>query len=129
VLFPSQQVRDTVLKSGMERGATHSFDKLAELSGESMNKKTLKSIGAVLACFLVVVVLSIATDMVLHAAGVFPAVCQTMADSLFALATAYRTLYSIAGGYMAARLAPDRPWRMPWRSASWALLWVFWALW
>ena len=30
VLFPSQEVRDTVLKSGMARGATESYDKLAE---------------------------------------------------------------------------------------------------
>jgi hypothetical protein len=74
-----------------------------------MNKKTLKSIGAVLAGFLVVVVLSVGTDMVMHAAGVFSAMGQTMAESLFVLATAYRTLYSIAGAYIAAQLAPDRP--------------------
>jgi hypothetical protein len=30
-------------------------------------------------------------------------------DSLLVLATAYRTVYSIAGCYLAARLAPNRP--------------------
>jgi uncharacterized membrane protein YfcA len=32
-----------------------------------------------------------------------------MADSLFLLAVAYRTIYGIAGGYITARLAPDKP--------------------
>jgi uncharacterized protein YndB with AHSA1/START domain len=31
VLYPSQQVRDIVLKSGMEHGAAESYDRLAEL--------------------------------------------------------------------------------------------------
>jgi uncharacterized protein YndB with AHSA1/START domain len=31
VLYPSQEVRDIVLKSGMEHGAAESYDKLAEL--------------------------------------------------------------------------------------------------
>jgi uncharacterized protein YndB with AHSA1/START domain len=31
MLFPSQEVRDTVLKSGLERGATENYDKLAEV--------------------------------------------------------------------------------------------------
>jgi hypothetical protein len=32
-----------------------------------------------------------------------------MSDPLLLLATIYRTLYGVAGGYLAARLAPDRP--------------------
>ena len=32
-----------------------------------------------------------------------------MADALFVLATAYRIIYGVAGCYIAARLAPDRP--------------------
>jgi uncharacterized protein YndB with AHSA1/START domain len=31
VLYPSQQVRDAVIESGMEHGAAESYDKLAEL--------------------------------------------------------------------------------------------------
>ena len=74
-----------------------------------MNKKTLKSLGAVLAGFVAVVVLSLGTDLVLHATGLFPAWGQPMSDALFLLATVYRTIYCIAGSYIAARLAPDRP--------------------
>ena len=32
-----------------------------------------------------------------------------MSDGLFVLATAYRTVFAIAGCYITARLAPDRP--------------------
>jgi hypothetical protein len=65
-----------------------------------------RSIGAVLAGVLVIVVLSIGTDVALHAAGVFPASGERMPDALLLLATAYRSVYAIAGSYIAARLAP-----------------------
>jgi len=68
-----------------------------------------RSIGAVLAGMLAVIVLSIGTDVVLHATGVFPPWGQPASDALLLLATAYRTVYGVAGGYIAARLAPDRP--------------------
>jgi hypothetical protein len=44
-------------------------------------------------------------------AGIFPPVGQQppMSDSLFLLATAYRIVYGVAGSYIIARLAPDRP--------------------
>ena len=31
VLYPSKEIRDAVIKSGMEHGAAESYDKLAEL--------------------------------------------------------------------------------------------------
>lgn len=68
-----------------------------------------RSIGAVFFGFLAVVILSLGTDVALHASGVFPALGQRMSDSLFLLATAYRTVYGVAGSYITARLAPDRP--------------------
>jgi hypothetical protein len=74
-----------------------------------VNKNTLKSIGAVLAGFVAVFVLSLGTDVVLHATGVFPPWDQRMSDALFLLATAYRTIYCSAGSYIAARLAPKSP--------------------
>ena len=74
-----------------------------------MNKNTLRSIGAVVAGFVAVFVLSLGTDVVLHSTGVFPPWGQPMSDALFLLATVYRTIYCIAGCYIAARLAPDRP--------------------
>jgi hypothetical protein len=68
-----------------------------------------RSIGAVLAGLIAVVVLSLGTDLALHAAGVFPPFDQRMSDALFVLATAYRTVYAVVGGYVTARLAPNRP--------------------
>ena len=59
-------------------------------------RRILRSIGALFAGFVVVVVLSLGTDLALHAAGVFPAWGQPMSDALFLLATVYRTLYAIA---------------------------------
>jgi hypothetical protein len=76
---------------------------------EAPQKSTGRSILAVVAGFLVVVVLSTATDAVLHAARVFPPLGQSMSNGLFALATAYRTLYGILGSYVTARLAPNQP--------------------
>ena len=69
----------------------------------------IRSIGSVLAGLLVVVLLSTGTDMALHASGIYPPMFQPMSTSLWALATAYRFVYSILGGYITARLAPDRP--------------------
>jgi surface polysaccharide O-acyltransferase-like enzyme len=74
-----------------------------------MNKNTLKSVAAVLAGFIAVVVLSLGTDVVMHAVGVFPQFGQRMSDALFLLATVYRTIYCVGGSYIAARLAPDKP--------------------
>ncbi len=68
-----------------------------------------RSIGALLAGFVAVVVLSLGTDFALHATGVLPALGQRMSDALFILATAYRTLYGVVGSYVTAQLAPDRP--------------------
>jgi hypothetical protein len=71
----------------------------------------LRRIGAVLGGLVAIVILSMATDAVLHGTGVYPPPRQPMSDGLFLLATAYRVLYGVAGGYITARLAPDRPLR------------------
>jgi hypothetical protein len=72
-------------------------------------RRVLRRIGAVLAGLLAIFVLSTATDVALHAAGVFPPWGARMSDSLFLLALSYRIVYGVAGCYIAARLAPDRP--------------------
>lgn len=77
-------------------------------------RRILRSVGAVLAGFLATFILSVATDLVLHAAGVFPPWGQAMSNALFALATVYRTIYTVGGGYITARLAPDRPMAHVW---------------
>lgn len=68
-----------------------------------------RSVGALAAGFLAVVILSLGTDMVLHALKIFPPLGQTMSHQLFLLATIYRVVYAIVGSYITARLAPDRP--------------------
>ncbi|MEN3328886.1 MAG: hypothetical protein V7638_3693 [Acidobacteriota bacterium] len=72
-------------------------------------RNILRSAGAVLAGLLFVIIITTATDALLHATGIFPPWGQPMSDSLFLLAFAYRIVYGIAGGYITARLAPDKP--------------------
>ena len=72
-------------------------------------RRWLRSAAALLAGFIVVVVLSLGTDLALHATGVFPPWGQPMSDALFLLATTYRTVYGVTGSYITARLAPRRP--------------------
>jgi len=68
-----------------------------------------RSVWAVVAGFIVVVVLSLVTDAVMHLLHIFPPLGQGMSDGLFAWATIYRTVYAILGSYITARLAPSRP--------------------
>jgi uncharacterized membrane protein len=68
-----------------------------------------QTIWAIFAGFLFVVILSIATDAVLHKLGVFPPLGEYTAAKPLLLATAYRTIFGVIGSYLTARLAPNRP--------------------
>ncbi|MGB6884850.1 MAG: hypothetical protein WBE10_12445, partial [Candidatus Acidiferrum sp.] len=70
-----------------------------------------RSIVAVLAGLVAGMVLSLATDVLLHLARVFPPWGASMDgyDGALLLATIYRTVYGILSSYIAARLAPNRP--------------------
>src|SRR5439155_22798199 len=46
VLYPSQEIRDAVIKSGMEHGAAESYDKLAELLATS-EARSMESGGSI----------------------------------------------------------------------------------
>jgi hypothetical protein len=74
-------------------------------------RHALRSIGAVLAGMVVGIALTLGTDQLLHIAGVFPPWGQSMVgfDGALLLATAYRVVYGVAGSYLIARLAPNRP--------------------
>jgi len=72
-------------------------------------RRTGRSVAALLAGFVVVLILSLGTDVVLHATGVFPKLGQAMSNPLFFLATAYRSVYAIIGSYITARVAPYKP--------------------
>ena len=71
-----------------------------------MNKR---SVWAVIAGVLVIIVVTTLVDIVLHATGVFPPMDQPINDALALLATSYRIVISIGGAWLTARLAPDRP--------------------
>ena len=69
----------------------------------------IRRIGAVFAGILVVFILSVGTDVVLHATGIYPPWFKPMSTPLWLVATAYRLVDGVTGGYVVARLAPDRP--------------------
>ena len=73
--------------------------------------KALRSIGAVVAGFVAVFVLSILTDGALVVTHVFPdpAHPELFSDGQYAVITVYTALYSVAGAWLTARLAPSRP--------------------
>jgi hypothetical protein len=74
-----------------------------------------RSIWAVVAGLLVVVVLSLATDQLLHVLNVYPPWGQPMYDTGDnVLALSYRLVYTVLGYYVTARLAPYLPMRHLW---------------
>jgi hypothetical protein len=79
------------------------------MSETERSSHTLRSIGAVVAGFLFIFIVTTVIDVVMHTTGVFPPWGKPMSDALFGLATAYRIIISVAGCWIAARLAPDRP--------------------
>jgi hypothetical protein len=68
-----------------------------------------RSAGAVVLGGIAIVVLSLGTDEVLHLVQVYPPWGQPMSGGLFGLATAYRVVYTVLGGYVTARIAPHAP--------------------
>ena len=74
-----------------------------------------RSILAIVAGLLVVVVFSLATDQLLHVLGVYPPWGQPMYDTGDnVLALSYRLVYTVLGYYVAASLAPRLPIRHVW---------------
>jgi hypothetical protein len=71
-----------------------------------MNKK---SIWAVFAGILFIIVVTTLVDIALHAAGVYPPWNQPIDDSLALLATSYRIVIGVMGAWLTARLAPGKP--------------------
>ena len=78
-----------------------------------MNKETFKSIGAILAGFITVFILSVVTDLVLEKIGFFPPTTEPESYTwwMLLIALIYRSIYSVSGFYLTARLAPNRPMR------------------
>jgi hypothetical protein len=70
------------------------------------NVHWLRYPAAFIAGFASVAILSIATDAVLHSTGIYPTDGSVGSDANLAFALAYRTAFTVLGGYIAARLAP-----------------------
>jgi hypothetical protein len=68
-----------------------------------------RSIWAVVAGVLVIIVVTTLVDIVLHVTGVFPPMDQPINNALALLATSYRIVISIGGAWLTARLAPEKP--------------------
>ncbi|MGE0886585.1 MAG: hypothetical protein AB7P14_23855 [Blastocatellales bacterium] len=78
-----------------------------------------RSILAVFAGFLAVVVLSLGTDQLMHTLNVYPPWGEPMNDtSDNLLALTYRCVYGVIGSYITARLAPHSPMRHVWVGAA-----------
>jgi len=74
-----------------------------------MNKTTFKSIGAVLAGLIFIVITHTATDAILEGAGVLPKGHLFVGTGLILLVLGYRAVFSFIGCYLTARLAPHNP--------------------
>jgi len=76
----------------------------------------LRSVLAIIAGIATVVAPAVLTDMAMSAAGVFPPFegPGAFTTANFILATAYRCAYVVLGAFVAARLAPSRPWTHVW---------------
>ncbi len=72
-----------------------------------MSAHTGKSIWAVVAGVLFIVIVTTLVDIVLHVTKVYPS--EKLTDALALLASSYRLVISIAGAWLTAKLAPQRP--------------------
>jgi hypothetical protein len=73
-------------------------------------RRLFRRIGAVAAGLFTIFAVTSAVDAVMHATGVYPPVdTPPMSSALFLLAFAYRFAIDVAGCWLTARLAPDRP--------------------
>jgi len=74
-----------------------------------MNKSILKSIGAVLAGLIFIGITHTAIDAILEAAGVLPKGNLNVGAALILFVILYRTIFSLGGCYLTAKLAPQNP--------------------
>lgn len=68
-----------------------------------------RSGAAVVAGVVVIFILSLGTDALMHATGIFPPWFQPMSTPLWIFALVYRVIYGIVGGYVTANFARARP--------------------
>ena len=76
-----------------------------------MNKNIFKSIGAVVAGLVVIIALSAGADYLLATLGIFPYVTdhEAFAAWMLVIAVIYRSIFTVIGGYITAKLALQDP--------------------
>lgn len=72
-----------------------------------MSKTTAKSIGALLAGFVFIVITRTATDGILEGAGMLPKGHLFVGTGLILMILGYRAIFSLIGCYLTAKLAPQ----------------------
>ncbi|MCT7374753.1 hypothetical protein [Chelativorans salis] len=80
-----------------------------EAANTRAQRRPLRSVGAVLLGLVVIFVLSLGTDQLFHALGVYPPWGEPMSTGQYILALIYRIVYAVLGSYVTARFAPSRP--------------------
>lgn len=68
-----------------------------------------RSVLSIVVGFIVVVIITTVTDVILHAVHFYPPLGEYTSGSVLVWATVYRTIYGVVGSYITARLAPYRP--------------------
>jgi hypothetical protein len=68
-----------------------------------------RSILCIVVGFVVVVAITLITDVILHKIHFYPPLGEYNSSSVLVWATVYRTIYGVIGSYITARLAPNRP--------------------
>lgn len=68
-----------------------------------------RSVWAIVAGVLFIIVVTTLVDILMHLAGFFPPMEQPLDDAHAIVATLYRIVISVAGAWLTARLAPARP--------------------
>lgn len=96
-------------EDGVNRGGMSGGIGEGGMSESESPASLFRHVGAILAGLVVIILLSLVTDGVLNASGVFPKGGHAMSNRLLLVATFYRTIYSVMGCYLAAKLAPTRP--------------------
>lgn len=74
-----------------------------------MKRNLLKSIWAILAGFIFVLVVSISTDILLTKTGFMKQPFHLNTTSFISFVVFYRCLYGTTGSYLTAKLSPNKP--------------------
>jgi hypothetical protein len=69
----------------------------------------MRSVWAVVAGVLFIIIVTTIVDVVLHLVHVFPPMTDPLTDTTALIATSYRIVISVAGAWLTARLAPANP--------------------